>query len=144
MSNGVREIEYKRKLLAKTPEVDIWLVHGKKVRHDHIEFVEGGHDLVYKWMPHKEVWIDDALHPDEYIPVMIHELYERGLMKQGLSYHKAHDRANLVESRVRRNHENPKAALARHGFKPYYCHKCKDWHAMKDKVYESHLKYIND
>lgn len=134
-------LSYKKKLLMKTPDAEVWLVHGKKVRDKHIEFVEGGHDLVYDWMPKKEIWVDDALHENEYTPVIIHELYERELMKKGVSYSKAHKRANLVELRGRRKPSTQTKSLIKHVAKNYFCNKCKEWHGWKDKLYERHIKY---
>ena len=142
-NNGNGSLSYKKKLLARMPDADVWLVNGKKVRAQHIEFVEGGHDLVYDWMPKREIWVDDALHPSEFSAVMIHEIYERGLMKQGVPYSKAHKRANLVELRVRRNPGTTQKSLTKHGFKNYWCTKCKEYHSYtdKNKLYEKHIKY---
>ena len=142
-NNGNGSLSYKKKLLARMPDADVWLVNGKKVRAQHIEFVEGGHDLVYDWMPKREIWVDDALHPSEFSAVMIHELYERELMKKGVPYSKAHLRANRVELGVRRKPSTTKRSLIRHGTKPYWCTKCLEHHSVSDKnkVYEKHLKY---
>lgn len=139
--NGHSLDKYKVRILARTPDAEVWLVHGKKVRKDHVEFVEGGHDLVYDWVPKGRVLIDDALHEDEYVPVMIHELYERELMKKGVPYSKAHTRANRVESRVRRSKNgDAKKTLARQ-MKPYFCNKCLEWHNFRDRTYTRHTRY---
>jgi len=140
-SNG--SLSYKKKLLMVTPDAEVWLVHGKKVRDEHIEFVEGGHGYVYDWMPKNTVYIDDALHENEYTAVIIHELYERELMKKGVPYSKAHKRANLVELRGRRKPSTQAKTLVRHAMKPFFCGKCKQWHSYqdKDKLYEKHMKY---
>jgi len=140
-NNQNGSLAYKERLLMKTPDAEVWLVKGKDVRAQHIEFVEGGHDLVYDWLPKHEVWIDNALSTEEYTPVIIHELYERELMKKGIPYSKAHKRANLVELRGRRKPNTQTKTLVRHGLKPYWCNKCKDYHSHKDKLYEKHIKY---
>lgn len=147
-------LKYKKKLLMKTPDVEVWLVNGKKVRDNlSIEFVEGAHDHVHFYsslqggkiktgpVPKGEIWIDDALHKREIPKVIIHEMYERELMKDGLPYSEAHDRANLVELRVRRKPETTNKALMKHVAKSYFCRRCKDYHTMKDKLYEKHVRY---
>jgi hypothetical protein len=83
--------------------VAIWLVNGKAVR-DHLfqEFTEGGHDLVYDWIPKNEVWLDDTVVLAERKLVLQHELHERKLMNQGMEYEQAHGRALRVEDKVYR------------------------------------------
>ncbi len=76
----------------------IWIVNGRLVRSDFfIDFVDGGHHLIYPWIPLKEVWIDDDLQPDEYPYVILHELHERKLMARGWTYNKAHQSASKIE-----------------------------------------------
>lgn len=139
--------DVKIKRLAQTPDADIWLVRGKKVRDKlNVWFVEGAHGYVGKFskiIPKNEVWIDDALHKDEYNAVIIHELYERELMKKGMPYEKAHERANLVEIRARRKPRMMKKNLERRGVEPFFCNKCLEWHSFNDKgkIYERHLGY---
>ena len=142
-NNQNGSLAIKKQLLMKTPDAEVWLVKGKDVRAQHIEFVEGGHDYVYDWVPKGQVYIDDALSPAEYNAVIIHELYERELMKKGVPYSKAHKRANLVELRGRRKPSTQAKTLVRHGFKNYWCNKCKEYHSYtdKNKLYEKHIKY---
>lgn len=76
----------------------IWLVNGRLVRSDFfIDFVDGGHHLIYPWIPQNEVWIDDDLQPNEYPFVILHELHERELMAKGWTYNKAHASASKIE-----------------------------------------------
>jgi hypothetical protein len=66
------------------------------------EFVMGGHDLVYKYIPPKTIWIDNRLDPRDIPHILVHELYERKLMSQGKNYDNAHDYATAAEKESRR------------------------------------------
>jgi len=68
------------------------------------EFVCGGHDLVYGYIPKKEVWIDALMDPRDISPVLLHETTERGLMAKGTPYDAAHEFATATERLARRNH----------------------------------------
>ena len=75
-----REIIQKihKKLLKQysSHELKVWLVHGDLVRDFFsIDFTEGGHDLVYNFIPRDEVWIDDDTNPKELRFILLHELY---------------------------------------------------------------------
>ncbi|PJA63688.1 MAG: hypothetical protein CO160_02335 [Candidatus Portnoybacteria bacterium CG_4_9_14_3_um_filter_43_11] len=96
-----------RRLLDKTKdEIDIWLVDGRLVRSAFdIGFTEGGHDLVYQYVPKNEVWIDDDVFAKERPYVLLHELYERSLMKSGLTYLRAHRKASRLEWRARHSEQ---------------------------------------
>lgn len=95
--------EVKIKLLGKRGPVQIWLVSGAKVReYFDFNYVFGGHDYVYKYIPKNEVWLDDAMLTKERKYVLIHELYERNLMKKGKDYDNAHDYASVAEKEARR------------------------------------------
>lgn len=83
--------------------INIWLVHGKIVRDVFdIDFTEGGHDLVYNYVPKNEVWIDNDLLASERPFVILHELFERSLMSE-LSYDKAHEKASRLEWKARQD-----------------------------------------
>ncbi len=92
-----------QKLLAKTRNgLSVWLVNGRLVRSCfYISFTEGGHDLVYKFIPKNEIWLDNDLLPKEIPYVFLHELYERGQMSQGLDYATAHKKASRREWQAR-------------------------------------------
>lgn len=91
----------------------VWLVNGRLVRSNFdIEFTEGGHNLVYQYVPKNEVWIDDDLTAKERPYVIFHELFERSLMKKGLSYNQAHRQASKLEWQARRNREILRENLA--------------------------------
>lgn len=83
--------------------LDVWLVNGKFVRdHFKIDFVEGGHDIVYDFVPGGEIWVESGLSESEIPVIILHEYVERQLMlKQDLPYHEAHSIAANVEFRWR-------------------------------------------
>ena len=65
-------------------------------------FVGGGHDLIYDYIPKKEVWIDARNYKEDQSFVLIHELFERQLMAKGRDYLSAHDFALAEEKHQRR------------------------------------------
>lgn len=83
----------------------IYKVDGKVVRDlFKTDFVEGGHGLVYKFIPESEIWIDNEIESDE-IPLIIdHEINERNFMKEkNFSYLKAHYKASKIEWKLRKS-----------------------------------------
>lgn len=87
-------------------KMKIWIVDGSLVRdYFFIDFTEGGHDLVYKFVPKNEVWIDDDLNPRERDFVILHEIHERNLMKKGMDYNSAHNSSSKIEHHCRKNPE---------------------------------------
>lgn len=97
-----------RKILNKslsTKSTKVFIVDGRAVRDKYYQgFVQGGHGYVYKFIPKDEIWISDGIIPKERKYVFAHEDYERNLMIKGWPYIKAHNSANLVESKMRRSH----------------------------------------
>ena len=99
-------------------KIKTWIVKGFLVRSlYYLDFTAGGHDKVYKFIPEKEIWIDDATNPKETFLTLLHELYERKLMSKDKtsktikkSYEKAHEKALKIESYYR---NNPKALKQR-------------------------------
>ncbi|MCX6563423.1 MAG: hypothetical protein NTU60_07435 [Candidatus Aminicenantes bacterium] len=93
-----------KKLLKRysTSKIQVWIVDGEMVRDLYfIDFTEGGHDKVYKFVPPGEVWLDDDLQLKEIKYVLIHEVHERRLMAQGWPYFKAHRSASHIEYHCR-------------------------------------------
>ena len=94
--------EPKLKKLGKVGDLSLWLVDGKVVRDSlYVDFTEGGHDLVYHWIPSREIWIDNDVQPTERRLVILHELFERRLMSKGWTYTKAHQQALAREDAER-------------------------------------------
>ncbi len=80
---------------AKKGRLTIRYVRGELVR-QHLDpcFIFGGHDLVYKYIPAHEVWIDARQDPREIKYTLLHELHERRLMAKGWTYDKARKSAS--------------------------------------------------
>jgi hypothetical protein len=88
------------------------VVDGELVRDlYYIDFTEGGHDKVYKFVPPKEVWIDDDVSPAERKFILLHELHERHLMDLGWTYDKAHPDSSRIEFDGRRHPDKMDARL---------------------------------
>lgn len=97
--------------------VTVWYVDGRLVRSAFdIEFTEGGHEHVYEFVPHNEVWIDDDLQEDEVAYVLFHELHERNLMMKGTDYDTAHAAASKKELHLRKHPAEVHEALADEGW----------------------------
>ena len=81
----------------------VWLVNGEEVRnHTKTDFIEGGHDYVYDFIPEGEIWIEDGLNAEEMPFVLYHESVERKLMKdKGMDYNDAHEIASDKEYEAR-------------------------------------------
>lgn len=83
--------------------LDVWLINGKYVRdHFKIDFVEGGHGIVYDFVPLDEIWIESTLTETEIPVIILHEYVEYHLMSKGLNYHQAHSIAARIEFSNRR------------------------------------------
>ena len=95
----------KVRLFSKTAGgISVFIVRGRLARSIFdIDFTEGGHDLVYDYVPKNEVWIDNDVLARERPYIILHELYERDLMKKGLGYSSAHKKASRIEWRARRS-----------------------------------------
>lgn len=66
------------------------------------EFILGGHDLVYDYIPEKEIWLDNKMDPAELPYILLHEEVERRLMSEGKPYHIAHEYATVADKELRR------------------------------------------
>jgi hypothetical protein len=90
----------------------VWVVDGELVRDlFFIDFTEGGHDKVYKFIPDGEIWIDDDVMPEERRFILLHEMHERYLMSQGWNYSKAHRDSSKIEFKCRLHPQELDAAL---------------------------------
>jgi len=99
---GIVDSVHKLQLKKYSRQVKVWVVKGELVRGlFFVDFTEGGHDKVYRFVPENEVWLDDDLSPQERRYVLLHELHERHLMTQGWSYGRAHRDASKVEYHCR-------------------------------------------
>ncbi|MBN2459734.1 hypothetical protein JXB28_05610 [Candidatus Woesearchaeota archaeon] len=83
----IAKLAHKKLLRKYKGKAKVWLVKGKLLRNlVNVDFVQGGHDKVYSFIPKNEVWIDDSLNPEERKFVLLHELIERNLMCWGWVY----------------------------------------------------------
>lgn len=84
--------------------VDIVYVDGSIVRqYFDPEFMFGGHEYVYTYVPKNQIWLDILMDPRDLPHVMVHEWQERQLMKfEDKSYDVAHEFANVYERVSRR------------------------------------------
>jgi hypothetical protein len=92
--------------------VKVVIVDGGYVRNNipgGLEFISGGHGYVYDFIPKDEIWMDDDNPEDEFIYDLMHEFYERSLMKEGYEYNAAHDKASEFELIARKD---PSKALS--------------------------------
>ena len=83
-------------------KLNVWIVDGELVRGLYfVDFTQGGHDKVYKFIPENEVWIDDDVSQKEMKFVLLHELHERNLMKKEMKYDPAHQSSSAIEAYAR-------------------------------------------
>ena len=96
----------------------IYLVDGLTIRNDiDTNYTEGGHDLVYGYIPALSVWIDNDVRESEREYIVIHEVSERMLMEGGFDYDTAHDKATVIEQAARNNPTMKNAIIKRLGIK---------------------------
>jgi hypothetical protein len=94
----------KKPITAVNNFMKVFLIDGFWVRNKYnVDFVEGGHGLIYGFIPEDEVWIDKYIDVNEQEYVIAHELIEKSLMTKdpSLSYGDAHEAANVVEQELR-------------------------------------------
>ena len=108
MYGNLENKEPRLERLFKTDAMQVWLVNGEIVRGRYNQrFIQGGHHLVYDFIPDNEIWVDDTLDPDEYKPVMVHEATEHRLMvEEGAEYAEAHGAATIAEYKQIRKSTN--------------------------------------
>jgi hypothetical protein len=81
----------------------VWIVDGSEVRaRFDPNFTHGGHAWRYRFIPRREIWIDDAVAERELDVTLAHERHELVLMRDGMRYDDAHELALAVEKRLRK------------------------------------------
>jgi hypothetical protein len=104
---------HKRLLKTYSDGLKVWIVNGDLVRDlFFIDYTEGGHDKVYRFVPKAEVWLDDDLTAGERRFVLLHEVHERRLMAGGMDYYHAHRSASHIEYTCRHHPSLLAGALA--------------------------------
>jgi hypothetical protein len=97
-----------RRIIGERAGCTVWLVDGRAVRDlAYVDFTLGGHGRRYRFIPRREIWIDDAVRAQERPAILEHELVELRHMAAGLSYPQAHELASRAERRFRRQGAAP-------------------------------------
>jgi hypothetical protein len=87
----------------KRDDFDIWIVDGAIIRKEIFnEFVYGGNDRRYSFIPVGEIWVDNSITGEEFDLTVLHEINERNLMAKGMTYFDAHDSSLALELDIRR------------------------------------------
>jgi hypothetical protein len=88
-------------------DLKVFLVDGSFIRdYVDIEFTEGGNHERYEWIPEGEAWLENSHNEMDVAACALHELYETHLMRGGMSYDDAHEKASTMEKEFREEHEN--------------------------------------
>jgi hypothetical protein len=95
----------------------VWKVDGKLVRDIlDTEWVSGGHNCVYFFVPKNEIWIDNKVDDADIPYVLLHELHEHNLMKKGMAYSKAHADSSKIELYARKHITEVETLLQNEGY----------------------------
>lgn len=88
--------------------IEIYIIDGDEVKTKFdMNYVEGGNDEVYDFIPDNTIWIDAHIDPKDYKYIALHEFVERYLISEfGLKYDDAYDHANEIEKEYRRGQTN--------------------------------------
>lgn len=90
------------KKLETVEDFDVWEVDGEHIRNKiNREFTNFGQHFRFDFIPTKEFWIDKQHGSDEKDYFINHMLVEWNMMKNGVSYDKALECADLLEKRER-------------------------------------------
>jgi len=95
--------------LGQIDEFTVLICDGNQVKVAHsMDFHEAGNGLGWEkdFIPKSEIWLDSTVTTDQHKFNLYHELFECRLMKKGLTYDAAHDRANAAERILRRRWGN--------------------------------------
>lgn len=101
-SNKDQRVKVKK--LGKILSFTVWSVDGEDLRNRiDIDFVAGGNPARYDYIPLDEIWVESNIGPKWMAPVIVHEVVETVFMVTGrMTYTRAHDEANKIETRMRR------------------------------------------
>lgn len=95
----------------------IWIVDGALIRKNIFnEFVYGGNDRRYPFVPIGEIWVDNSVTAEEFELTVAHEINERNLMAKGMTYFDSHDSSLALELIIRR--KNLKESLLHESMLP--------------------------
>lgn len=97
-----------RVYMGKIDSLSIYIVDGETVRREiYPDFIFGGNELRYTFVPHNEIWIDNSVSNREYTSTLRHEINEMILMRDaGMTYLRAHDSSLMLEVKLRNDFRN--------------------------------------
>ena len=89
--------------------ITVWLIDGMLARcYYKTDYTEGGHGIVYPWVPRDEIWIEKDLVPAEAPFIVVHEYIEHRLMRdRDYEYDKAHRICSEIEFDLRQGRTRP-------------------------------------
>jgi len=88
--------------LRRIDSISVWIVDGAAVRRDiYPDFGLSGNDLAYKFIPAREIWIDNQVSCEETEFSIQTEMKERSYILQGKSYDDAYEQAVTEVTRQR-------------------------------------------
>lgn len=92
-----------RVYMGKIDSLSIYIVDGETVRREiYPDFIFGGNEQRYHFIPHNEIWIDNSVSNREYTTTLKHEINEMILMRDaGMTYIQAHDSSLMLEVKLR-------------------------------------------
>jgi hypothetical protein len=95
--------------------VKAWLIDGFFARCWYkTDYAEGGHFVVYPWVPSHEIWLEQDTDPRELPFILAHEYLELRMMRDGgLEYDEAHEIAAKIEFDLRREESDLPVATGR-------------------------------
>lgn len=97
------ELGLNKRMIETTEEFKVFLVNGEYVRNNlEIDFTMGSNPHVSSFIPKGEVWLDDRLSKNDIMALIIHEIHEARLMREGLDYPTAHAQATELEKKFRK------------------------------------------
>lgn len=94
--------------MGKIDSLEIFIVDGNLVRREiYPDFIFGGNEQRYTFVPRNEIWIDNTISCKEYSTTLQHEINELYLMRNfGRTYLQAHDSSLMLEVKMRNDYRN--------------------------------------
>jgi hypothetical protein len=95
--------------------IKAWLIDGFWARCWYkTDYAEGGHFVVYPWVPSHEIWLEKDTDPRELPFILAHEYLELRMMRDGgLDYDTAHENASQIEFGLRREESDLPVGVGR-------------------------------
>lgn len=94
-------MNYKIRLIKTVGPFEIYEVNGNIIRKYFPNFTNFGQHYSFSFIPKNEIWIGNDVKNEERVFIILHELIERKLMKMGMKYDDAHNKATIFEQAAR-------------------------------------------